>query len=146
MSVLITLLCVLLCIVAYSRQCAENKGSGKCVWLCGRAASLHLSLSLSLFFFVRFCSPLLVLLSGQGCHTTERRHKEGREKKSLCALSQPEVVIDGRLNKTEEEKHTFCQALENRNHFYGGGEGGSTSLGLLLCMNVILQQQKIVLE
>lgn len=85
-----------------------------------------------------------MLLSGQGCHTTERRHKEGR-KKSLSALSQPEVVIDGRLNKTEEEKHTFCQALENRNHFYGGGEG-STSFGLLLCMNVILQQQKIVLE
>lgn len=144
MSVLITLLCVLLCIVAYSRQCAENKGSGKCVWLCGRAASLHLCLSPSLFFFLRFCSPLLVLLSGQGCHTTERRHKEGR-KKSLSALSQPEVVIDGRLNKTEEEKHTFCQALENRNHFYGGGEC-STSFGLLLCMNVILQQQKIVLE
>lgn len=85
-----------------------------------------------------------MLLSGQGCHTTERHHKEGR-KKSLSALSQPEVVIDGRLNKTEEEKHTFYQALENRNHFYGGGEG-STSFGLLLCMNVILQQQKIVLE
>lgn len=86
-SVLITLLCVLLCIVAYSRQCAENKGSGKCVWLCGRAASLHLCLSPSLIFFLRFCSPLLVLLSGQGCHTTERHHKEGRKKKSLC--SQP---------------------------------------------------------
>lgn len=144
MSVLITLLCVLLCIVAYSRQCAENKGSGKCVWLCGRAASLHLCLSPSLFFFLRFCFPLLVLLSGQGCHTGERHHKEGRKKKSLC--SQPARGSNRwELNKTEEEKHTFYQALENRNHFYGGGEG-STSFGLLLCMNVILQQQKIVLE
>lgn len=114
------------------------------VWPCCLAASLSLPLS---FFFrkVLFSSPSVVVRTRMS-HHREAPQRGQRKKKSLCALSQPEVVIDGRLNKTEEEKHTFCQALENRNHFYGGGEGGSTSLGLLLCMNVILQQQKIVLE
>lgn len=109
---------------------------------CCLAASL--SLSLSLFFLkVLFSSPSVIVRTRMS-HRNEAPQKR-EKKKSLSALSQPEVVIDGRLNKTEEEKHTFYQALENRNHFYGGGEG-STSFGLLLCMNVILQQQKIVLE
>lgn len=65
-------------------------------------------LSLSPFFSEGFSSSLTVSLSGQGCHTTDRHHKEseGRKKNPLC--SQPaEVVIDGTLNKNRGRKAHF---------------------------------------
>lgn len=101
-----------MCTVAYLRQCAEkNKGSAS-TWLRRFAALLHV---FSFFFFHVFFSEgffyssLTVSLSGRGCHTTDRHHKEGqREEKKIKNCSQPaEVVIDGTLNKNRGRKAHF---------------------------------------
>lgn len=72
-----------------------------------------------LFFWRRFF--LFPFRTRMSLHRqAPQRCPEKTKQKTLC--SQPaEVVIDGTLNKkTEKERHTFCQAVEDRHHFYGG--------------------------
>ena len=86
----------LMCIVAYLRQCVENKGSVS-AWLCCLAA--FLSFSLFLFFLQRlfFPSPHLFVRTRMSHHRQAPQRGTGK-KISLCS-QQAELVIDGRLNK-----------------------------------------------
>lgn len=91
-----------MCIVAYLRQCVENKGSVS-TWLCCFAALLHFFL----FFFWRFFFPFHSLVVRTRMSHHRQAPERGAEKKNPLCSKPAEVVIDGMLNKNKGRKEHF---------------------------------------